>query len=670
MEPPQEDLFVPSRFDPTEEQLAIQRSHDAHLIVEAAAGAAKTTTLALRVAQALQRGASASSVLVLTYTQPAVQALHGKLQLVGVSAGVRAKLRIRTFEDFAREVLRDHERSNVPVYDRAELLRPFVLTAIDRVRRNPDGRGFDEYQFEGSGDAAVEGYLSEFFHLKGTMQLVLEGDGRRVTPTLAADLGRDYAMLRVLIAYERERRGGHPDHPRFRAIGDATYDLARLLMSEDEPELRTQLLAKSFEFVALDEMHDLNRAMFTVLRAVLDANRRAGFVGVGDRDQVIHALAGARAEFMGEAFDREVARAKRLPLSASYRFGSNLAKAAGRVSRKPYASRAQRKTTIDARRCDSRPSACKAIVDAAIERQASSPKAAMGEFAVLLRHAHQSIGIENLLIESHIPYVTQGMESYLFRPEVLLVRALLAYAMDDFGSIQSMPTRREAARALLLFGGGVLDVGDGDGGSKGAEQHELQREALDSVADNPRLLTVFFENQVMRNGTPQARALMTAAVEAARVHAATGAGGDALRSVIDALQPQVLAARALVSSARVRQVRANLDGLVASAAAYERVGDFFMALNGFEVRRSELAVTKSLVLSTIEAAKGLEYEHVVMPFMNEHEFSAGGEVDDRNLFYVGITRAKSRLTLLWDVERPSRHLVDAGLVARFTPTSP
>ncbi len=61
-------VFSPTGLSPTPEQLAIQLDRRRHVIVEANAGAAKTTTLALRLAQALTRGAEVDRILVLTYT--------------------------------------------------------------------------------------------------------------------------------------------------------------------------------------------------------------------------------------------------------------------------------------------------------------------------------------------------------------------------------------------------------------------------------------------------------------------------------------------------------------------------------------------------------------------------------------------------------------------------
>ena len=67
-----------------------------------------------------------------------------------------------------------------------------VLAAIERVLHNADERHPDEFTFDGRNEASVEGLLSDFLHLKGTMQLQHEVGDRVMTPKLAAELGREF----------------------------------------------------------------------------------------------------------------------------------------------------------------------------------------------------------------------------------------------------------------------------------------------------------------------------------------------------------------------------------------------------------------------------------------------------------------------------------------------
>ncbi len=76
-------------------------------------------------------------------------------------------------------------------------------------------------------------------------------------------------------------------------------------------------------------------------------------------------------------------------------------------------------------------------------------------------------------------------------------------------------------------------------------------------------------------------------------------------------------------------------------------------------------------LLTYHRAKGLEFEAVVLPRLEERELpsrqakSPEAIAEERRLFYVGLTRAKRHLVLTWVTkEKPSRFLVELGVGAR------
>src|SRR5207344_3637263 len=121
------------------------------------AGAAKTTTLALRLAESLQRGIPADRMLALTYTEPACDALRAALKKIGLPFDLIRRLKISSFESFAAGFLRRWEGAAVPLLARAEELKPYVRLAIGRVSDNPEERWGEELVFPAAGDAAVEG---------------------------------------------------------------------------------------------------------------------------------------------------------------------------------------------------------------------------------------------------------------------------------------------------------------------------------------------------------------------------------------------------------------------------------------------------------------------------------------------------------------------------------
>jgi DNA helicase-2/ATP-dependent DNA helicase PcrA len=78
-------------------------------------------------------------------------------------------------------------------------------------------------------------------------------------------------------------------------------------------------------------------------------------------------------------------------------------------------------------------------------------------------------------------------------------------------------------------------------------------------------------------------------------------------------------------------------------------------------------------LLTLHRAKGLEFEAVFLPRVEEKELpckqalrSAGALAEERRLLYVGMTRAKQHLALTWS-GRPSRFLGELGVEAAPSP---
>lgn len=105
------------------------------------------------------------------------------------------------------------------------------------------------------------------------------------------------------------------------------------------------------------------------------------------------------------------------------------------------------------------------------------------------------------------------------------------------------------------------------------------------------------------------------------------------------------------------------------------------ALRWFALRDSQddLAVGNVVTLSTVHAAKGLEWPVVIVVGLNEGTFPSsqslredGGLEEERRVFYVGMARAKERLVVHYrraedqsqdrPISDPSRFLAEAGLM--------
>lgn len=643
----------------TRQQAAIVNCDERLLIVEANAGAAKTTTLAMRIERALATGIAPAEILALAYTDAGREALLKTVLSVGVHPTVARQVSILTVDEFAAIRLRalQGDSSKPPKRETSrprtpERVKPYVLEAI-RQARSAGGRYSEEFNISGDGELAVEGLLRAFRQIKGAMLMESVSEEFVLTPASASEvIGWDYTALMVLSAYEALRAGDvwvDGDIPVFRYLDDATYDLAVMLGSIYAPfDDASHPLSLGLSLIVVDEMHDMNRAMFTILRGLLDRNPDASFVGVGDIDQVIHSEAAADSYFMRQGFDMEAGKATRLSLGASYRFGSALANLLSMHASKQYLARQDRDTKVELAVLDSPRDLRLFISQALTERHGLQPRSPHGELAVLLRHPSRCVELENELLDGGIEYVTYGFESYLRRPEVLFVRAVLCCALRMIDSVESKEVRRQMIYSLLLF----------SGVSKRSSMEGVRDEVVAQEWDAVAKLTVgneFIDEKgldgLLERLPQQARNCILEAMGIARGDQV----GDVAK-VVTALDVGWFASRVLVLSADVNAAQESVQGLVAAAKDFDSISSLLRGMSQRELSLEQMRRKRTGIrLSTIEAAKGLEFDHVIMPDVNAGEFD-GGHADDQNLFYVGASRAKHLLTFTHRPGRPSSYL--------------
>ena len=614
--------FVPKRITPTPEQLAIQTAQKKVVLIDANAGAAKTTTLALRLAEALHRGRPPERMLALVFTEAARVALRQRLLEVGVPLGVVKRLSIDTFDAFAARVLGQLEGVQMAYLRSDEELRPVAWEALEVVSEKYAHR----YPLEiNTTNAAIAEFLKLQLRTKARLDFhTPDFDSNTLEDNLEM-LGMSRTHYLWLREYEG-LRGADTGEIQFRAPFDATYDLVRML-GDDEP-LRQQLPA--YQIIVADELHDLNEASFRLL-TMLIRRGNAFFCGAGDKDQVIYTWSGADHRFLRQRFEQEFPSLQRMPLTASYRYGTQLAQAVGALKNKPSVSALTRNTPVEVLHYDhTQPQACSAQLIAALEH------AHAGTTAILLRDRDQAIRVETALFQSGIAYGLVDMNSYLLNQEVLMLRGMVAIARMDLHAIKSGPRRGEILEALVAFAEIPFT------------RAELQQAKAD-VANYPELLEGFLTNQLAKSVNQDKAALTLAAVEYLRAQPADAPAGPALQQVFAMLQLEQTARRIYVDPAQARVVARSLHGFIAVCT------EAGVALGGFAgwLGEMEEAVTVStgkakLLIACIDQIKGLEYNHVILPYLAVDEFprSKSDPLEEENRFYVAATRARDRLTIL------------------------
>lgn len=621
--------FTPNGLLPTEEQIDIQISRAKTVLIEANAGAAKTTTLALRIGEALARRLPPAEILVLVFTQEAKDVMVRRLREIGIQPSVASQVRVDTFEAFAAEILEKLEGYRPKKISSPSGLKAHVLKAIERVGSGYDGR-YDGLDIA-THNIAISQFLNTQLSMKATMSALKDFEG--MDNEESADT-IDVPLIHFLTFREYEkRRCGDFDEPEFRGPFDATYDLARRL--DESPQ--TISAFPTFRVVLCDELHDLNEASFHILKALL-IRGDSYFVGAGDKDQVIYETLGAHAQYLSYRFNEYDTKLVRLPLTATFRHGPHLALAVGKLKQKVSDSPLALKTEIkqltytaeDSRKC------ADLVARSILDWKDDFPS---GTCAILLRDRHQSIHIENALMHSDIGYQSLRMQGYLQRDEILFLRGMIAIALKNLASVQSLETRKAIVEALAIFGEVNLTP------------NELEK-AKKIIADDPETLKWFFTGQLLESKS-EVRHQISDVVEFVQALSPDVKADQALREICKKINLELLVKRIYVFPYEATVVARSVQGFISSATASGKsLREFSEWIGGAEASFARKKKAHVVTLECIANVKGMEFDHVILPFLEAAEFPdrSSDYVGEENLFYVGVTRAKHHLTLITTAE--------------------
>lgn len=720
--------FIPLDMAPTAEQLAIQQSRSRVAIIRANAGAAKTTTLALRIGEALARGLEPAHILALTFTLEARDVLKARLVEIGIPSATVAQLRIATFDEFASESLFAIAPRKVALIAQIKDLKFYRDAALQQV--SDEHADVPDLVIDNSSLA-----LSQFFQTqleaKATMRLQQDLEGLE-EDEISEAVGLPYSTWLAITAYEAIRLGRDND-TLFRARFDATYDLACLL----DTDASALSLLPRYRLILCDELHDLNEAAFHILQHLI-VPQYSYFIGAGDIDQVIHSRLGASDAFMQHRFSAQYpGKVTVYPLTFSFRHGPRLAYATAAFKNKPVDSLLPLRTEMqqlhydDARRCAEQ-------VVASLQQWKKSGRR-LSDCAILLREPYQSIAIENALMQANIGYATLETPRYLARDEILFLRGMIAIALDNFETIDK-PRRGAIFDAVVAFAevsfgpeddigvfrqtvvdepaalkwlfstrddqrsakdvcervkavvdalrtasttmaadlalselrqqlASLLDFAQGEtahGNDPTLTRtlHEVEHGVtgmLDYLQQNvlamdaavllkrlrDRLLTVMSGVDQIAAGDVKQR--MAHVVTYMRELDPAAPAGAALRAICQLIRIEDLARRLYVHPHEARVVAKSVAGFVDVA---EQMQCSLRAFSEWIAGADQVPATRKtkqcVLLECARNAKGMEFEHVILPYLAQGEFpfDRADSQEEDNLFYVAITRAKSALTLV------------------------
>ena len=642
-------------IEPDEEQLAILASTARFNAIDGNAGAAKTTTLALKVLDALRHGMVPEDILVLTYSPAAVLAFQQRLRWIGVERETVLRTQITTFDALCHARLQVLQGGCPYLKYPNREVHETVQRAIQQARLRAERRHLgDAFVIPGEGTLLIPVLLHAFKRLKGTLAVNVLGNEFVLTEASALEAGLDFTETAVLQTYEALRYCLSDDPrsfrdslaPLFRLPDDPFYDMACVLSADDPVfDLGSHPLRLGARLILVDEGHDLNRAMFTVLQHLVDVNPVEQVFVVGDRDQVVHSDGGADAGFMNSHFEAGIGKLQRMPLTTCRRFGERLAGPLGAHAWKEYAVAAERNTEIAVLRARTT-SAVATLIDGVFNHGGQLENGRPSSLAVLLRHPGASVDLESALERRGFHVETHGFEPFLRRPEVQFLRTLVAWVT------QSVDTLAQS---------NLLAIQDAFAEFTGCRRHEKTQDVRHKglpefrdyfLGDPGEFVRGTQEGPVLSHVDDDARAALQRFI----VMFAAGIEPNDLHRRLQDVGFVHMFKHAFVYDEQVEDAVEAMTSFARTAAGFETFAGWLkgMAQREWAAKSERRGHQRVIRLYAIPAAKGLEFDHVVMPDVDAAHFD-GSAQEERNLFYVGASRARLRLTMTFR-DRPSSFL--------------
>ncbi len=401
-----------------------------------------------------------------------------------------------------------------------------------------------------------------------------------------------------------------------------------------------------FSFYLLDEVQDMNRLQFQIIRLL--AHPHNNLFAVGDDDQSIYAFRGADPGLMLE-FPKYYPDCRKILLEENYRCSPQILSAANNLiahNGKRYAkklhSAAEAGEAVSFCRYPTAQQEGEGLVRAIKDRLAAGEKP--GDMAVLFRGRRQMLAFVPLFAREGIPFylrdhVQNPLEHWAVRDvEAYLLLAETCRGRMDRSLLLQVMNRpaRYLARASLeteqVSFGGWKDFYRGKDWI--CERIDLLQRQLQRLAVMPGFSALHY----IRRTIGYDRFLE----EYGREHPSDDSFHEALELVED------LARGTANIRELLKKIRAQRQGLEHAQSA----------------SRSE----KGVGIYTMHGAKGLEFATVFVPGCCEGECpskNAGTteEIEEeRRIFYVAVTRARRRLYLSWSArddrgqKYPSRFL--------------
>lgn len=569
---------------------------DGPMMVLAGPGSGKTTVITHRVQYLTKEyGIDPGDILVITFTRAAAGEMR---ELYEALTGGGSRVTFGTFHSIFFRILKLAYRYTADNIVREEQQMQFVRELAQAGGLEPE----DENEFAAS-------ILSEISSVKGE-RIALEHYYSKNCPD---------AVFRQLYAGYEEK---------MRRAGLIDFDDMMVLCLELFTERKDILSAwqRRYRYILIDEFQDINRLQYEIVRML--AKPEDNLFIVGDDDQSIYRFRGAKPEIM-LGFERDYPGAGRILLDVNYRSTEEIVAPALRLigeNQKRF-SKAIHTTGRHGKNVITKLWQDPGEENLAIAREIQlylQSGVRPGDIAVLYRTNAGPRFLMEKLMEYNLPFRTRDTVPNLY--EHWISRNILTYIRIAMGS---------RAREDILQ---VIN----------RPKRYISRDAMpDETVSFEKMKAFYAEKdwiaERIESLEGDLRAIARMSPLAAVNYIRQGMGYD-----------EYLIEYAAFRRMRPEELLETADELKESAAGFKTFDEWFAHIDAYKEellrqaaqRRTE---TDAITLATMHSAKGLEFPIVYILDANEgitpHSRAMLDEdmEEERRLFYVAMTRAKTRL---------------------------
>ena len=573
-------------------------------MILAGPGSGKTTVLIGRVKHLIEQyKVPPSSILVITYTKAA--ALSMQHRFIREMKGGVFPVAFGTFHAIYYHILQEryHFRKDslLSMNEKRRILYSILKDQINTIKKEPEG--LDE--------------------ILSCISLRKNGFKLEELPIPASMEKAAYERCESLYLKQTA------------ALGKMDFDdmLVRCLeLFKKEPETLIKW-QKRISYILVDEFQDSNKVQYEVLKML--ASPQNNLFVVGDDDQSIYGFRGASPGIM-QQFEKDYKGLKKVYLEANYRSREEIVLAANSViiENKNRFIKNMFASGAECEYGDIRPVFIKSFTDR--EKQyfylcnhilSLSKQLPLNEMAVIFRTNRDIEYLIPHLAKENIPYVLkEGIKS---RYAHFVVQDIAAYLKLAIG---------ESKRSIFLQ---IMNK----------PVRYISRDSIWDEEVDLKQIEEQYRNNGKRDIAASAALLRKQLLQIGRLSPFLAI--NFVRKIVG--YDIWLRGKAGTKQELFEEWKELLDEVQLEAKGFKQLSEWLAYIKQEEVRRGNTISQnrEGVQLMTMHASKGLEFAYVCIPGVNEGRIPYGkspgkeAEEEERRLFYVGMTRAKAALEILY-----------------------